>query len=285
MPFEPDQGTQQECDTKGDASSAQRMPIGHSYLLSANFRAGTIDLKKGDAGSPDLAGKFTDPNLPAGFAPFNIQTIWNKVYVTYALRDSTGHDDVPGAGHGFVSAFDLQGNFLGRIGAMGTLNSPWGLAIAPSSFGSLAGDLLVGNFGDGHINAFNPTTGHFLGQLTLSNGQPFQEDNLWALSFGNGAVKAGVVTAPTNTLYFTAGIDNQQHGLFGSLQADSTVSVHAPILPNLPGTVVQSFSTVPANGDDDRTATAPVPQPRRTQVRHLVVQAACGSGHEYTRRD
>ncbi len=128
---------------------------GHSYLLSANFRTGNIDVLKGDAAAPDLAGKFTDPTLPSGFAPFNIQKLGNTIYVTYALQDGAKHDDVAGPGNGFVNAFDLNGNLLGRVGSHGALNSPWGLAIAPTSFGSIAGDLLVGNFGDGHINVFN----------------------------------------------------------------------------------------------------------------------------------
>src|SRR5262249_49339721 len=111
---------------------------GHSYLLSANFRAGTIDVMKGDTSAPALSGNFVDPNTPAGFAPFNIQTLGNKIYVTYALQDAAKHDDDAGAGHGIVSAFDQQGSFLGRIGTMGTLNSPWGLALAPSSFTGFA---------------------------------------------------------------------------------------------------------------------------------------------------
>ncbi len=104
---------------------------GHSYLLSANFHSGNIDVLKGDTSAPDLAGKFADPGLPSGYAPFNISKLGNTIYVTYALQN--GKDDLPGPGHGFVSAFDQNGNFLGRIGTMGTLNSPWGLAIAPSA--------------------------------------------------------------------------------------------------------------------------------------------------------
>jgi uncharacterized protein (TIGR03118 family) len=189
---------------------------GHSYLLSANFRAGTIDVIKGDTGAPDLTGKFTDPNLSAGYAPFNVQTLGSTVYVTYALQDSTKHDDDPGAGHGFVSAFDLQGNFLGRIGAMGALNSPWGLAIAPSSFGSFAGDLLVGNFGDGTINVFSPDPAApgFLGQLSGTNGKPIAIDGLWGLMVGNDGNGGS-----SQRLYFSAGPNDESNGLFGVLQA------------------------------------------------------------------
>jgi uncharacterized protein (TIGR03118 family) len=189
---------------------------GHSYLLSANFRAGTIDVRKGDAAAPDLSGKFQDPNLPAGYAPFNVQTFGNTVYVTNALQDAAKHDDDAGAGHGFVNAFDLQGNFLGRIGSMGALNSPWGLAIAPSSFGSFAGDLLVGNFGDGKVNVFNPNpaTPGFLGQLSDVGHNPIAIDGLWGLIAGNDGNGGS-----SQKIYFSAGPNSEGNGLFGVLQA------------------------------------------------------------------
>jgi uncharacterized protein (TIGR03118 family) len=188
---------------------------GHSYLLSANFRAGTIDVLKGDTSAPDLTGKFLDPNLPANYAPFNISKLGNTIYVSYALQN--GKDDMPGPGHGFVNAFDENGNLLGRIGTMGTLNSPWGLAIAPSGFGSLAGDLLVGNFGDGCINVFSPNPGSaaFLGQLTdVTTGQALSIDGLWGLIPGNGG-NAGNI----NDIYFTAGPNNESGGVLGLLQS------------------------------------------------------------------
>jgi uncharacterized protein (TIGR03118 family) len=188
---------------------------GHSYLLSANFRAGTIDVRKGDAAAPDLTGKFIDPNTSAGYAPFNIQALGNNIYVTYALQDGPKHDDVPGAGHGFVSAFDQQGSFLGRIGSMGTLNSPWGLAIAPSSFNGFAGDLLVGNFGDGKIGVFspNPATPGFLGQLSGIDGNPLVIDGLWGLIPGNDGSGGS-----SQKIYFSAGPNDEAHGLFGVVQ-------------------------------------------------------------------
>jgi uncharacterized protein (TIGR03118 family) len=202
---------------KGTALETIGGPIGgHSYLLSANFRAGTIDVLKGDTAAPDLTGKFLDPNLPAGYAPFNIAVLGSRIYVTYALQDSAKHDDDPGAGHGFVSAFDPQGNFLGRVGAMGTLNSPWGLAIAPPTFGPFAGDLLVGNFGDGHINVFNPdpATPGFLGQLLGADGQPIAIDGLWGLIPGNNGNGGS-----SNDIYFAAGPADESAGLFGSISA------------------------------------------------------------------
>jgi uncharacterized protein (TIGR03118 family) len=189
---------------------------GHSYLLSANFRNGTIDVLKGDTGAPDFAGRFTDPNSPAGYAPFNIQTLGSRIYVTYALQDAAKHDDVAGAGHGFVNAFDLQGNLLGRIGSMGTLNSPWGLAIAPASFTGFAGDLLVGNFGDGTVSVFSadPNTPSFLGQLSAANGNPITIDGLWALTPGNDGNGGS-----SQNIYFSAGPSGETHGLFGVLQS------------------------------------------------------------------
>jgi len=186
----------------------------NAYLLEANFRNGTIDVLKGTAGIPDLAGKFTDPGLPAGYAPFNVQILNGKVYVTYALQDAAKKDDVAGAGNGIVSVFNLDGTFVQRLTTGGVLNSPWGLAIAPSTFGSLAGKLLVGNFGDGRISAFDPTTGASAGQVTDTSGNPISISGLWALTPGNGG-SAG----STSKLYFTAGIADETHGLFGVLVA------------------------------------------------------------------
>ena len=188
---------------------------GHSYLLSANFSTGNIDVLKGDAGAPDLPGRFVDPALPSGYAPFNISKLGNTIYVTYALQN--GKDDSPGAGHGFVSAFDANGTFLGRIGNAGSLNSPWGLAIAPSGFGSLAGDLLVGNFGDGRINIFSadPNSPAFLGQLTDANtGNALAIDGLWGLIPGAGGSAGNI-----HDIYFTAGPNGESGGVLGVLQS------------------------------------------------------------------
>ena len=192
------------------------MTGGHAYLLSANLKTGSIDVLKGDQGAPDLVGKFTDPNLPSGFAPFNIQVLGGIVYVSYAKQNATGRDDDPGKGNGFVSAFSTGGSFLRRIGTQGTLNSPWGLAIAPASFGQFAGDLLVGNFGDGTINVFsvNPAGPGFLGQLAGPNGAPLDIDGLWALIPGNGGNSGN-----SQSIYFSAGPDGETHGVFGVISA------------------------------------------------------------------
>lgn len=191
----------------------------HTYLYAANFKQGTIDIIKGDSGAPTLSGNFHDPNIPTGYAPFNIQLLGNKLYVTYALQDTTMEDDVAGAGHGFVSTFDTNGNFLQRIASAGTLDSPWGLAIAPSTWGTFANDLLVGNFGDGRINVFdintNINTATYVTQLQdEATHTPLSIDGLWALTPGNGG-SAG----SRNNIYFSAGPDGETHGLFGSLQS------------------------------------------------------------------
>jgi uncharacterized protein (TIGR03118 family) len=186
----------------------------NTYLYAANFRSGTIDVIKGNSGGPDLLGSFTDPNMPSGYAPFNIQLLNSKLYVTYAQQAANMQDDVPGPGNGFVNVFDTNGNFLARVGSQGPLNSPWGLAIAPVSFGPFAGDLLVGNFGDGKINAFDLSNNIFVGQLLGHNGDPLVINGLWGLTTGNGG-NAG----SSDRLYFTAGPNGKVHGLFGVIQS------------------------------------------------------------------
>jgi uncharacterized protein (TIGR03118 family) len=193
-------------------------PDGRTLLYAANFHDGTIDVFDKRFRATSVGGDFTDPNLPAGFAPFNIKNIGGKLYVTYALQNDTGHDDVAGAGNGFVDVYDTNGNLLQRLASGGTLNSPFGLEIAPDGFGQFSGDLLVGNFGDGRINAFNPTTGDFDGQLSDPNGNPITIGGLWALRLGNGGA-----AGDTHTLFFTAGIDHENHGLFGEIQAINSV--------------------------------------------------------------
>jgi uncharacterized protein (TIGR03118 family) len=182
-----------------------------TYLYAADFRNNQITVVPG-TGAPALTGQFRDPNLPAGYAPFNIENIGGKLYVTYALQDAAKMDDVAGAGNGFVDVYDLNGNLSQRLISNGSLDSPWGLALAPTGFGSFSNDLLVGNFGDGTINAFNPSTGAFLGQLDDASGNPLVNPGLWALTFGNGG-NGGIAS----DLYFTAGSAAENHGLLGSL--------------------------------------------------------------------
>jgi uncharacterized protein (TIGR03118 family) len=191
--------------------SAFQNILGNGYLYAANFHTGKIDVYKGNGAAPNLAGNFVDPGIPAGYAPFNVQDIGDKIYVTYALQNAAGDEDVSGPGHGFVSVFDNQGNFISRVGSQGTLDSPWGLALAPSSFGAYAGDLLVGNFGDGTINVFDLATNSFLAQLLASDGNPLVIDGLWGLIPGSGAGNGG----SSQAIYFSAGPDGESHGLFG----------------------------------------------------------------------
>jgi uncharacterized protein (TIGR03118 family) len=184
-------------------------------LYAADFHNARVDVFNGSFGL--VPGGFEDSALPAGYAPFNVQTIGDRVFVAYAKQDEAAEDEVAGQGAGFVDAYDLAGNLLGRVAQHGQLNAPWGLALAPEGFGRFGGDLLVGNFGDGQINAYEELpNGHFehRGELRGSDNKPLTIDGLWALRFGNGA-NAG----PTGTLFFTAGPDEESHGLFGSINA------------------------------------------------------------------
>jgi uncharacterized protein (TIGR03118 family) len=195
-------------------------------LFATNFRSGLVEMHKSTSPATqfDMVASFTDPTLPAGYAPFGAAVLDGKLYVTFALQDSAKHDDMAGAGHGFVDTFDLSGGSMQRLISGGALNSPWGLAIAPSSFGSLAGDLLVGNFGDGMINAFK-TDGTFVGALDGLDGDPLVIDGLWGLMFGNDA-GGGF----SNTLYFTAGPVGESEGLFGALSVVPEPSTWAMML-------------------------------------------------------
>ena len=185
---------------------------GAAMLYAANFRAATIDVFDSAFAPVTTAGGFVDSQLPAGFAPFDIKLINGQLYVTYAMQDAAKHDDVPGAGLGYVDVFTTDGPLVRRLASQGPLNAPWGLALAPAGFGAFSNDLLVGNFGDGRISAFDLNTGQFRGQLKDASHQPISIDGLWGLTFGNGG-QAG----STRTLFFTAGIQGEAHGLFGSL--------------------------------------------------------------------
>jgi uncharacterized protein (TIGR03118 family) len=189
-----------------------------SLLYATDFHNGRVDVFDSGFHPVTTAGAFVDPRIPSGFAPFGIQAVNGQILVTYAKQDAQRHDDVAGQGNGFVDAFDTSGKLLARVGTHGQLNSPWGLALAPSTFGRFSGDLLVGNFGDGRINAFAMRSdGRFepAGGLRMDSGHRIAIDGLWSLQFGHGAA----VNGPTNTLFFTAGPGDEQHGLFGTIQA------------------------------------------------------------------
>jgi uncharacterized protein (TIGR03118 family) len=197
-------------------------------LYAANFKSGGIDVFDAQFKPVTLAaGSFIDPKIPGGFAPFNIWNIGGKLYVAYAKQDATKKFDVGGVGNGYVSVFDAAGKLLQSLvvgGAGSLLNSPWGLAIAPATFGKFGNDLLVGNFGDGLINAYDPATGAFLGTLQDASGKNIVIPGLWALYFGNGSSGGD-----KDTLYFTAGPGGQKHGILGSISANPTVTAAAAI--------------------------------------------------------
>ena len=181
-------------------------------LLAANFRSGRVDVFDGTFAPVHDAGIFTDPTLPQGYAPFNVAEIGGQVFVTYAKRDAAGEDDVAGPAHGFVNVFTPSGAFVKRLASHGVLNSPWGMTIAPQCFGQFAGDLLIGNFGDGRIHAFDPNTGEVLGILRGTSGKPLAIDGLWGLIVGD-SVAGGV-----DSVWFSAGPDDESHGLLGTLR-------------------------------------------------------------------
>ncbi len=186
-----------------------------NYIYATDFHNGQVDVFDTNYAQVTLAGNFMDGSLPAGYAPFGIQNINGKLFVTYALQDADKEDDVGGLGNGYVDIFDTSGNLVQRLIAQSVLNSPWGLALAPVGFGAFGGDLLVGNFGDGRINVFNPADGTWLGELMSStNGTPIEVRGLWAIAFGNGHSGGDAYT-----LYFTAGINGESDGLFGSIAA------------------------------------------------------------------
>jgi uncharacterized protein (TIGR03118 family) len=183
-----------------------------SFLYATNFRSGRVEAYNSRFQPVELpGGLFVDRRLPAGYGPFGIAEIRGRLYVTFAKQDATLHDDVAGRGHGFVDVFTNSGRFMRRLVTRGALDSPWGLALAPHGFGRVGGDLLVGNFGNGHINVYNPVTGKHLGQLKRPSGKPIVIDGLWGLKFGNGNA------AMTNQLIFSAGPDHESHGLLGKI--------------------------------------------------------------------
>jgi uncharacterized protein (TIGR03118 family) len=193
-----------------------------TFLLAANFAGGTVDVFDSNFSPSHLAGSFSDPSVPAGYHPFGIHTIGNNVYVTYAQVNDQGLEAV-GAGLGYVNQFDLNGNFVQRAIGQGNLNAPWGMALAPQGFGSLGGSLLVANFGDGVINAYDPNSFSLKGQITGSDGAPLANTGLWEIVFGTGTTTGGTpaTAGDPNTLYFAAGINNEKGGLFGSISVAS----------------------------------------------------------------
>jgi len=206
-------------DNSGSGAVYKGLAVGRTkkgnFLYATNFHAGMVEVYDKNF---TLVNEFTDATVGLNFAPFGIQNIGGQLYVTFAKQKLPDkHDDDAGPGNGFVDVFDPDGTFVRRVASHGTLNSPWGLAVAPDGFGKFSRDLLVGNFGDGRINAFGVSTGEFEGQLIDPEGNPLTMNGLWALQFGNGAPNGG----SRQTLFFTAGIADESHGLFGSIRAGS----------------------------------------------------------------
>jgi uncharacterized protein (TIGR03118 family) len=188
-----------------------------TFLLAANFNSGAVEVYDNLFNAKTLAGTFVDPNLPSGFAPFGIHVINNQVLVTYAMQDQAKHDPVHQAGAGYVDLFDLNGNFVQRLVSQGNLNAPWGAVIPPAGFGVFGGKLLIGNFGDGTINAYDPAAGTFLDQMKDATGAVITNASLWDMVFGGGGS-----SGDPNTLYVTAGLANEQHGLFAAITANAS---------------------------------------------------------------
>ncbi len=195
-----------------------------TYMLAANFGKGaTIEVYDSTFTAAKLAGSFTDPNLPTGYVPYNVHTIGTQVFVAYALRAATGGPTVA-AGDGIVDIFDNNGNFVSRVVSPGgNLNAPWGMAVAPSTFGIFGGDILIGNFGDGVINAYDPKTFAYLGQLADGTGKTLSYASLWEIFFGLTAA-SGTTPSNTNTLYFAAGLAGEKHGLLGAINTNPTAT-------------------------------------------------------------
>lgn len=183
----------------GESSSGLR-------LFVTNFSEGKVSIYDDTFAEIEDDEAFVDPEVPPGYSPFGIENINGLIYVTYAKRDADGEDDVPGRGHGFLAVFDADGNLVNHLASRGPLNSPWGLTLAPSDFGNFSGALLVGNFGDGEIHGYDPTTGAFLGTMHKPDKTPLRLDELWALH------------TIDNQVFFTAGIVEEEHGLFGVIQ-------------------------------------------------------------------
>jgi uncharacterized protein (TIGR03118 family) len=183
----------------------------HTYLYASNFHDGTVDVFNSKFHKVHLEGDFQDPGIPMGFAPFGIQAIRGFIYVTYAKQNAAKHDDVGGPGNGFIDIYTTEGFLVKRLVSHGDLNSPWGLALAPDGFGPFSDKLLVGNFGDGLIHAYNAFSGKPEGALLDEQGQPVQIDDLWGLRFGTDT------TGGEHTLLFSAGINDEKDGLVGSI--------------------------------------------------------------------
>jgi uncharacterized protein (TIGR03118 family) len=203
-------------DKTGEHAVFKGLAIAGDRIFATDFHNAKVDVF--DSSFTQINGGFVDPKLPTGYAPFGIQTIDGNVFVTYAKQDATAHDEVDGQGLGFVDEYSTTGTLIARVAQRGQLNGPWGMAMAPAGFGEAGGDLLVGNFGDGRINVFEPKQGTFVprGQLRGTDNKQITIDGLWGIGFGNGSG-----SGDKDDLYFAAGPDGEMHGLFGEISAAS----------------------------------------------------------------
>ncbi|WP_321945680.1 TIGR03118 family protein [Paraburkholderia sp. J10-1] len=190
-----------------------------NFLYATDFHNNKIDVFNTSFSKVTTPGAFTDPLIPAGFAPFGIRAIGSNLFVTYAKQDAAKHDDVAGAGLGMVDVYDTSGNLKQRFASGGALNAPWGIAQAPSNFGTMSGAILIGNFGDGTINAFNAASGQSMGPLVASNGSAIVEPGLWGIAFGND-----LSNQPSNTLFFAAGPNDEADGVYGRIDLNAAPS-------------------------------------------------------------
>jgi uncharacterized protein (TIGR03118 family) len=208
---------------KGAALAAN---AGKTLLYTADFHNGKIQVFDSNFAQVSTSGSFSDATLPAGYAPFNIANIGGNLYVSYAQQDRDKHDDVAGAGHGFIDIFKPDGTLVGRFASGGSLNSPWGMTMAPANYGQFSNDLLIGNFGDGTIHAFDPNTHALLGTLGTDGAHPLVIGDLWALQFADGGI-----AGKSNQLFFTAGVSEESHGLFGFIAPSSGGPSAVPLPP------------------------------------------------------
>jgi uncharacterized protein (TIGR03118 family) len=229
-------GTTAVTEYSNSSASYTGLAIGTSgantYLYAANA-AGSINVFNSSFTPVTLAGNFTDPNLPAGYVPYNIQLIGTQLYVTYVIYDSMGNETPSG----IVDVFNTDGTFVSRFSSSSLLDAPWGITLAPSTFGIFGGDILIGNFLNGEIDAFDPITGAYIGTLDGSNGLPIADPGLWALEFRTGGTGDN-----TNALYFTAGINGETDGLFGEITDTPEPS---PILLTALGILALTLTRIP----------------------------------------
>lgn len=210
-------GTTAQVVVPASGARYEGLAMANNMLFAANFSSGGgIDVYNSSYSPVSMSGKFTDPNLPAGYAPFDIQLVNGFLYVTYAKLSSSAPVPLPGGG-GYVDQYDTSGNLVARVISNGALNAPWGITMAPKGFGSLGGDLLVGNFGNGEINAYT-TSGTWVETLSDSKGNPISINGLWSLDFDSGAPNP-------DALYFTAGPNNGNDGLFGDISTPEPSAV------------------------------------------------------------